>query len=77
MILDAPLPGIGGGTRFNAIRRFGMSGLCRSRGSLRNSSPAGRLHYVVQDQPEGVADLLERHASPHFIMTDERVERRF
>lgn len=24
----------------------------------------GSVHYVVEDQPEAVADLIERHASP-------------
>jgi pimeloyl-ACP methyl ester carboxylesterase len=25
----------------------------------------GAMHYVVEDQPDAVADLIERHASPH------------
>jgi pimeloyl-ACP methyl ester carboxylesterase len=25
----------------------------------------GSVHYVVADQPEAVADLIERYASPH------------
>jgi pimeloyl-ACP methyl ester carboxylesterase len=25
----------------------------------------GSVHYVVEDQPEAVADLIERYASPH------------
>jgi pimeloyl-ACP methyl ester carboxylesterase len=42
MILDTPIPGIKGGPRFKAIRPCGTSGLCRSRGSQRNLSWAGR-----------------------------------
>jgi hypothetical protein len=26
---------------------------------------AGALHYDIQDQPNGVADLIEQHAAPN------------
>ncbi|MET0988250.1 MAG: hypothetical protein ABW034_22855 [Steroidobacteraceae bacterium] len=66
MILDVPLPGLAGWDQspFAKLVPKMADGL-RASGVKKVATGIikGSPHYVVQDQPDAVAELIERHAA--------------